>query len=189
MRVAFTGHRYLKNKSQEPWAFKTLESVALRAMENGADWFSSGGAPYWDWWFLDACQLARWQHAGKPAGGRASVAGLPDGIVISMAIPFKGFLSYYAKKSEADRTYIQNELLGFVEPIVTVTPVPTPDARPQMTQLIHKRNRWLVDNHDIIIGLFDGRKSGGTKATLEYARKKGKKILWLNPAKEEEKWV
>lgn len=41
-----------------------------------------------------------------------------------------------------------------------------------------KRNRYMVDNSDIVLTWFDG-KQGGTAATLNYASKLGKKIVNL----------
>lgn len=181
--LAFTGHRYLKSKDQESWSFKALDGAVTRAMNNGIDWFTSGGAPYWDWWFIDACLQAR-KQAGK-AGGLAS-----GGVVISMALPFRGFLDFYAKKRRDDDIYIRNHLIdGSVEPIVIVHDEPAPQARPRMVQLIHARNRWLIDNHDACLALWDGRTSGGTYATMQYAKKKKKPILWLDPVKKEEQWI
>ena len=40
----------------------------------------------------------------------------------------------------------------------------------------HKRNCYMVDNSDIVLTYFDGQ-SGGTKSTLSYANKKGKRIV------------
>ena len=40
----------------------------------------------------------------------------------------------------------------------------------------HKRNCYMVDNSDVVLTYYDG-KSGGTKSTLAYANKKGKRIV------------
>lgn len=45
------------------------------------------------------------------------------------------------------------------------------------------RNRYMVDNSDIVIAVYDG-KSGGTKFTYDYAVKKGKQVIILNPSKD-----
>lgn len=187
--LAFTGHRYLKDRGQEQWAHGALLEACQSAVDKGFNWFCHGGAPYWDWWFGEAAMRARWQHAGKPAGDPFDVSGLPSGIVVAVAIPFRGFLNYYAKKDKSDKIYIKNVIMKNCEPIITVAGNEEPAGRPRMTQLIHARNRWLVDNNDIIVGLYDGRGTGGTHATLEYARKKGKKILWINPKTKTEKWI
>ena len=42
-----------------------------------------------------------------------------------------------------------------------------------------KRNRYMVDNSDVVITWFDGHK-GGTANTIDYAMRKGRKIINLN---------
>jgi len=42
------------------------------------------------------------------------------------------------------------------------------------------RNRFLVDNCDLLLAVFDGKK-GGTMQTVEYAKKQGKKITVIDP--------
>jgi uncharacterized phage-like protein YoqJ len=42
------------------------------------------------------------------------------------------------------------------------------------------RNRMLVDSCELLIAVFDGQK-GGTFSTIEYAKRKRKKIVILNP--------
>lgn len=43
------------------------------------------------------------------------------------------------------------------------------------------RNRYMVDHADRIVAVYDGRDKGGTAYTVEYARKKGKEIVIINP--------
>ena len=43
-----------------------------------------------------------------------------------------------------------------------------------------KRNRYMVDQARRVIGLYDGRKGGGTAATLRYAKKQGKEIICIH---------
>lgn len=45
-----------------------------------------------------------------------------------------------------------------------------------------ERNRALVDSCDILVAVFDGKK-GGTANTVNYAEKKGKKTIIINPVK------
>ena len=44
---------------------------------------------------------------------------------------------------------------------------------------MQKRNRYMVDKSDIILAIWNGEKSGGTWNTIEYAQKKGKKIIYI----------
>lgn len=45
---------------------------------------------------------------------------------------------------------------------------------------MHKRNRYMVDEADYIIAVWDGRPSG-TGKTVQYARRQGKPITVINP--------
>lgn len=42
------------------------------------------------------------------------------------------------------------------------------------------RNRYMVDTSRVLLGVYDGQK-GGTHSTIEYAKKKNRKIIILNP--------
>ena len=41
----------------------------------------------------------------------------------------------------------------------------------------HMRNMAIVDNSDIILAVYDGVSSGGTYRTIEYAKKRGVKVV------------
>lgn len=45
---------------------------------------------------------------------------------------------------------------------------------------MQRRNRYLVDNCDVLFAIFDG-KSGGTKNTVDYANRVGRKVILLPP--------
>lgn len=45
---------------------------------------------------------------------------------------------------------------------------------------LHARNRYMVDNSSFIIAVFNGEE-GGTKYTIDYAKKKGLRIKILDP--------
>lgn len=42
-----------------------------------------------------------------------------------------------------------------------------------------RRNRFMVDNSDFVVTWFDGR-SGGTKGTIDYAKRLGRTVINLN---------
>lgn len=42
------------------------------------------------------------------------------------------------------------------------------------------RDRYMVDNADIVLAVFDGIPAGGTWQTIEYAKQKNKKIIYFN---------
>ena len=45
----------------------------------------------------------------------------------------------------------------------------------------YKRNRYMVDNADVIICGYSGRKSGGTAYTVDYALQQDKIVIQINP--------
>ena len=45
----------------------------------------------------------------------------------------------------------------------------------------HIRNRYLVDNCDVLVAIYNGTDKGGTAYTVRYAKQQGKKIIILNP--------
>ena len=49
----------------------------------------------------------------------------------------------------------------------------------------HRRNRYMVDNSEAVITFFDG-KSGGTAATLRYAKLKDKRIINIAEIEDEQ---
>ncbi len=42
------------------------------------------------------------------------------------------------------------------------------------------RNRYMVDSSNRVIAVYDGRKNGGTAATVNYARQLGKEIAFID---------
>jgi len=43
----------------------------------------------------------------------------------------------------------------------------------------HARNRWMVDRAGLVIAVYDGRKEGGTYRTVEYARRRGVPVWFV----------
>ena len=44
-------------------------------------------------------------------------------------------------------------------------------------------NRYLVDHADVLLAVYDGRPKGSTAATIQYARRQGKKVIAIHPKK------
>lgn len=42
------------------------------------------------------------------------------------------------------------------------------------------RDRYMVDNCDVLLAVWDGIQQGGTWTTIKYARKKNKRIIYIN---------
>ncbi|MPM65437.1 hypothetical protein SDC9_112333 [bioreactor metagenome] len=45
---------------------------------------------------------------------------------------------------------------------------------------MHKRNKYMVDNSDFVLAVWDGS-SGGTSQTVRYSLKKKKRVIIINP--------
>lgn len=44
-----------------------------------------------------------------------------------------------------------------------------------------RRNEVIVDRCSLLVACYDGRETGGTRYTVEYAKKKNKPIEYVNP--------
>ena len=44
-----------------------------------------------------------------------------------------------------------------------------------------ERNQRLVDSAGILLAVYNGEKRGGTAATVRYAQKAGREIIYINP--------
>ena len=45
----------------------------------------------------------------------------------------------------------------------------------------HRRNEYMVDHADAVLGIWTGKSKGGTAACLRYARKSGKPVYIIDP--------
>ena len=45
----------------------------------------------------------------------------------------------------------------------------------------HAQNRYMVDNSDVLIAIYNGEPGGGTAYTVKYALQQGKEIIIINP--------
>lgn len=92
------------------------------------------------------------------------------GIDFIAAIPFSGQETYWSK---SDRKHY-NDLLGKAQKIEYIN-------RPGWANWkFQTRNQWLVDNSDIMLFFYSGAPSG-TKNAFDYAEKKGRKYVRINP--------
>ena len=91
-------------------------------------------------------------------------------LALTAAIPFPSQPSNWPINTQ-ERYYW---LLGQAQAQI-ISPDPYTPAK------MHVRDRWMVDNSNYVIAIWDGRKQGGTYATLTYAVQTGKPIFWINP--------
>ena len=53
---------------------------------------------------------------------------------------------------------------------------------------MQKRNIWMVDQSNVVIAVWDGKKSGGTYNCIKYAVGKGLPVLVIHPTLLTETW-
>ena len=92
-----------------------------------------------------------------------------EGIVLESAIPCE---TQAAKWTEEQRDHYYE--------IASKCDKETMIQRPYTADCMHKRNRYMVDQADHIIAVWDGRPSG-TGKTVQYAQRQGKPVTVINP--------
>ncbi len=159
-RVSFTGYRPAKLPfygDDDPACIELKERLANqieRLILDGADEFYSGMALGVDMWCAEAVIALREKY--------------PQIRLIAF-VPCKGQeLRWNASEQARYR-----DILSRCQQVMCFSPVYTSDC-------MHKRNRALVDICDVLIAVFDG-KSGGTKYTVDYAKKKNRSVIEISP--------
>jgi len=160
--IGFTGHREYDNQE---WVASELAASIARAQAAGAGWFASGGAAGSDELFLRLALKSR---------GEDAVPWYDDGgVAVCAFIPFPDFRSGWSS----------GQLAQMVDMIVTVN-----DGEYAVWKM-HARNHTIVDNSDVMLAVYDGRKSGGTFECLRYARRNDVPIYWINPSTKSARWI
>ena len=169
--VCFTGHRpsklpggYDYNSDKNKELSYELEKEILIAISKGATHFICGGA-------LGVDQIAFNVLKGLRDNG--------CNITIEIAIPFK--LQYSNWIEESKKIYFQQlesaDKLTFVDKINEYNnDFPFDVYHPVKMQ---QRNKYMVDNSDLIIAVWDGTQ-GGTYNCIKYAQKTNKPIAVIN---------
>ena len=93
-------------------------------------------------------------------------------ISLHCAIPCQGHSSKWPSKSKKQ----YDEILKKADKVVLVS------DEPYKPWLMQKRNQYMVDLSEKVIAVFDGTK-GGTKNCVDYAKKKNKDIILIEPVK------
>lgn len=91
-------------------------------------------------------------------------------IALSAAIPCKNQERHW----DYDSITRYNRILQSVNNIIFVS------NTSYFNGCMQKRNRYMVDNCDLLLAVFDGQQ-GGTMRTVEYAKKTGRRIVVIDP--------
>lgn len=133
---------------QEQWADveNALRVEVRRAIEDGYVHFISGFARGADLMFAAAVAEQKQRYPG---------------ITLEAALPYAGRLD------TPDARF--HELLMSCDAVNVACQCYVPYC-------FEQRNRYMVENSQLVIAVFDGRSSGGTAMTLRYARRLGREI-------------
>ncbi len=147
----FTGHRHLPENQKEEIA-ERLEKAVVSLIHSGYLYFGAGGALGFD--TLCAKTILRLRQSYP-------------GIKLILVLPCV---------SQADRWHpedkaVYREIMGQADKVVYTSQEYTRDC-------MFKRNRHLVDNSSVCI-CYQTKATGGTAYTVEYAKKRGLRIINL----------
>lgn len=95
-------------------------------------------------------------------------------VVAALFIPI--YCCYPWKKKDMD--FIEEACLAGIDGNPPYTRVWLYDKYPGKCGYI-ERDRYMVDHSDVVLAVWDGVEQGGTWDTIEYARSKGKQIIYL----------
>ena len=141
-------------------ALKTQIAVLY---DDGCRIFISGMCAGVDLWAADAVLALRTEH--------------PD-IQLWAAVPFEGQELHWPISLQRDYRRIRAACQR-VEVLYGES-----DARGDAAACYRGRNRWMVDRADTVLAVYaleDSDRRSGTAATVRYARKKQRRILYIHP--------
>lgn len=145
----FTGHRPEKLKCSEKEIKNKLESAIDNAIGNGYTHFITGMARGVDIWAAEIV-VERKKHYD---------------LNLICAIPHPEFDKY---RNEYEKGQY-NRIIGQADSVLILS---THYSR----YCYQKRNKFMVDNSELVIAAFGGE-NGGTKNTIDYAKRKKIKII------------
>lgn len=91
-----------------------------------------------------------------------------DNIFLEAAIPYP----IKETKKESEYSYKRKIVLNYYKKITPVSPS-------YYNGCMQKRNRYMVDNSDLVMAVWNGKEEGGTWDTIKYARRRGKTIKYI----------
>lgn len=151
MTCCFTGHRrfsWEENSAKQKALLAELERKIDLALTKGATHFICGNAVGVDTWAAQII-LKKKEENSK--------------IFLEIAVPFKGHNAAVRACQDVQRK------ADFVHVV---------SDEKDMRQAYFKRNRYMVDNSDMLIAVYDeSRRKCGTAQTIRYAEKMGLEIF------------
>lgn len=156
--VSFTGHRPERLNMPEQMVQEWLEAQIRKAVDDGYTDFITGMQRGVDLWAAEIVIKLKDEMKDKD-------------IHLFSAVAFSGMENQWEK--DWHKRY--HAVLKAANGVTYVSDRPGRAA-------FFKRNEWMVDNSKRLIGVYTGA-PGGTKETIEYARKNGKEVVLIDKYK------
>lgn len=153
--VSFTGHRPERLDMPEIVVQEWLETQIRKAIDDGFTDFISGMQRGVDLWAAEIVMRLREEMPDKD-------------IHLFSAVAFRGMDNQWEKDW-------QKRYYAVLKAANSVTYVSDKPGR----AAFFKRNEWMVDNSKRLIGVYTGA-PGGTKETIEYAKKNGREVVLID---------
>ena len=150
---SFTGHRPERLDMPPGKVKRWLEEQIRKAVEDGYTDFVTGMQRGVDIWAAEI--VMQLKKEGKP-------------VKLISACAWKGMEGGWDEGWQ-DR---YKEILKVADEIVYVSRTPGKAA-------FFQRNHWMVDHSNRLLGVYTGA-PGGTKETIEYAKKNGREVIVIN---------
>ena len=169
--ASFTGHRperlggYDKANPKNRLAIAFLRDAVARLKKEGYTSFISGGALGTDQW-------------------AAEVVLEDQELELVVAIPYKDYGSNWPPGRNTPGS--REVLADLCSKAKKVHVVCEGSYAPHKN---HERNKWMADNSDTIVAVWDGGDKGGTASAIRNAKKQGKRIIRYNPKTDSEELV
>lgn len=158
MIVSVTGHRPERFATEsERMGVRCALWAALSDL--GPDMLLTGGARGADLWAAQWC-VRYADEIGTP---------------LTVVLPFVGHTARWSDEDvkEYDRTMKDGYKCGVLSKIEFL------GSSSRKSAAYFKRNRYLVDNCDLLVAVYDGKPGGGTAYTVDYARKVGREVRYV----------
>lgn len=181
MKIAFTGHRpenknlggYNYSSPKNKMIMNNIRKAILKVLKNHnalmeTNHFIFGGALGIDQMCFEEVYKMKQE-------------GIID-CILEIAIPFKKQSSKWLKES----VNVYNSQIERADILTYVDTLDKYKVRYVSKDIFHpekliKRNEYMVDKSDTLIGVWDGSRSGGTWRTVSYANKIKKETIIVNP--------
>lgn len=163
--VSFTGHRPQTVSGKEWFIKDVLHGVVSQLIQQrGTKKFISGGALGVDQWAAETVI----KHKGE----------FPY-VELVIARPFPS----------QDAVWTSEQKTAYVNLCKQATEVIDICSDPYAPYKYHIRDKWMVDQCDLLVAVWNGLQRGGTASTVRLAQKAHKPILHIDPTTEISQWI